>query len=1150
MSERRLARPEALRGMQLDRHAVIEASAGTGKTFTLEHLVVELVLGGATIDQILIVTFTEKATTELRLRVRSKLEELVADRGAPDGGGETGEWLTIDDQASSRLERALHGFDGATIATIHAFCQRVLRDNAFASGRLFEEQQVDGRDAFARVLRDVLRKDIATDPVRARWLETALAEGWTMTRLEDLLWKCLSARCELLPPFDVAANEALEAAIGALDTEALRVPSSPIALQRWGLPARKAHAIARHLCSLADVVDQARGGAPFTPRYVAAAKRATIAYVCEELRAASFDGSPLGRACSAALALARSTPSLTAAVAQTMLGPVREELSRRKRETGQFDFDDMLLLVDAALAGPRGDALRASMRDRWRYALVDEFQDTDETQWSILRRAFFEPHSRRSVLFLVGDPKQSIYRFRGADVDTYLRARGEILGTGGLPIPLLRSYRATPALVEATNALLDQGARQPFFTGPVEYSPVTCGRPERVLLDAEGRPVTPVHVLQLDGAIDLPRLGARIAFEILRIAGPEHPFRLDGRALTYSDIFVLTRKNDEARVVGGAFRAAGVPFVYYKEDGLFQSDEALEIRALLAAIDDPADRSCRASAWLTRFFDLPLADVDRARDLPASHPLVAHLARWKALAEARDFDRLFEAIVEDSGVLRREIFFGDGERELTNYVHIFEILLEHARQARVMLGDLVYLLSGLIDKTRLPLDIEGNLQRLESERRAVQIMTIHKAKGLEAPVVFLAGGLSPPRPDEPRVFHDGERRCAWIGNVPNEVKAKAAEEEREDEQRLMYVALTRAMGRLYVPSAMHDGDPVKVRGAYEIVHRRVCALVQEGHSLISVEAVTEAKVAPASAPANDTRLPTHAPPVHLLRATDDNRAYRALREKHAGFIATSYTRMRSGRNRARSRSAIPEIMRDHSDRRDEKSSEEALSSTIDTPLRSAKASGVFVHELLERVPLASFDEADFDSWRARADIAALVEEALWIHRVDSAQRTHAEHLVWRAYSTEIDLPGSGARIDGFARAFRVVREMDFVFPVPNRRAFARGSIDLAFEHDGRTYFVDWKTDSRTDYSTGALVRHVEEHYGEQVRLYTLATIKLIDVEDRAAYERRFGGLLYCFLRGMDERGAGVWSMRPTWDEVVSWSDWLSKHGAAPAGETP
>jgi exodeoxyribonuclease V beta subunit len=150
-----------LRGVPLDRHAVLEASAGTGKTFTLEHLVVELILSAdVPIDRILVVTFTEKATNELRLRVRRKLEGLYRGEGEPpdDAQVRAGDFWTIDDAAQAKLARALQAFDGATIATIHAFCQRVLRENAFSSGRLFEEQQVDGRDSFARAMREALRR--------------------------------------------------------------------------------------------------------------------------------------------------------------------------------------------------------------------------------------------------------------------------------------------------------------------------------------------------------------------------------------------------------------------------------------------------------------------------------------------------------------------------------------------------------------------------------------------------------------------------------------------------------------------------------------------------------------------------------------------------------------------------------------------------------------------------------------------------------------------------------------------------------------------------------------------------------------------------------------------------------------------------------
>jgi exodeoxyribonuclease V beta subunit len=376
------------------------------------------------------------------------------------------------------------------------------------------------------------------------------------------------------------------------------------------------------------------------------------------------------------------------------------------------------------------------------------------------------------------------------------------------------------------------------------------------------------------------------------------------------------------------------------------------------------------------------------------------------------------------------------------------------------------------------------------------------------------------------------------------VKATAVEEEREDEQRLMYVAVTRAMGRLYLPGVTSDGEPGKVRGPYDSVHRRVFALLRAGSPLVSLEPIGVATAAMQIHPAaNDTKPETLPPPVHVLRR-EDARDYALLRARHAGARVTSYTRMRSGRGR--STSAVHDMMRERSERRDEKGLAEAPDAGSPVTLRSARASGVFVHELLERVPLASFSNTTFDAWRASADVAPLFDEALAIHRVDPAQRAHAEELVWRAYATSLVLPG-GKRIERIADASRVMREMDFVFSVADTHVFARGSLDLAFEHEGLTYFADWKTDSRSDYTGASLAQHVLDHYGEQVRLYALAVVKLLDLGDRARYEERFGGLLYCFLRGMDGSGAGVWSARPSWDEVQGWGEWLRKQGVALQG---
>jgi exodeoxyribonuclease V beta subunit len=1129
MIARRVARPDVLRHVPLDRHAVIEASAGTGKTFTLENLVVELVLAGeVAIDRLLVVTFTEKATNELRLRLRRKLEQLHRGEGEPPDEAQlaAGDFWTLDEAAHGKLSRALHAFDGATIATIHAFCQRVLRENAFASGRLFEEQQVDGRDAFARALREAMRRVVACDALRTPWLEAALRLGWTLSRIEELSWKCVQLRGELRPAFDPAA---LDAAIAAFPVEDARHLGGPDEMRAWGMPAATARKVGAQLYELALAVERARE-AKSAPELVTAAQDVDFPYLLEKLPAYLPRRGPTAHACAAALALARVTPTLTGALAHVVLDPAREEMARRKRAAGQYDFDDMLSLVDDALRGPRGPALARAMRERWAYALIDEFQDTDETQWSIFRRGFFEQaEGPRSVLYLVGDPKQSIYRFRGADVETYLAARDDVVASGGERVALSTNWRATPALVDATNAIFDASAAPPFFTGAIAYELVACGRQERTLVDGAGRPVSPLQVLRFEREVALPVLAARIARTVRTITEPARPWRLDGEPLAPRDVYVLTRTAAEGRVVGTALRTAGVPHAFFKEEGLFQTDEAREIRSLLVAIDDPADTARRLGAWLTPFFGLPLRDVERARDLPATHPYVARLHAWKTMAEERDFERLFESVVCDSGVLRREILFAEGERELTNYLHVLELLLEHARRTRATLRDLVRALSGLIDKTRLPLDLEGNVQRLESERRAVQIMTIHKAKGLEAAVVFVAGGWSWGGDATVRVCHEGGKRLVWVGKPPPGVKQRIQDEEREEDQRLMYVALTRAKGCLVLPCAAKDGAPARMSGAYGAVNRRVVELARAPSPLVTVEDVPPIALVPAS-PGGAAALESWRPPEALLAVEAASTEHARLRERHAGVVVTSYTRMRGGR--AQVRAAWPE---EAEARRVEKA-EESVDQVPATTLRSARASGVFVHEVLERVPLASFG-ASFDEWRVRPDVASLFDEAIAVHRVEPAQRAHAERLVWDAFTTPFALPDGGS-LERIAAAPRVVREMEFVFPLAGARTAVRGSLDLAFELGPRTYFVDWKTDSLASYAPGALGAHVREHYEDQVRLYALAVVKLLGVRSREELEERFGGIVYCFLRGLGGGGAGVWSARPGWDELLAWEEAL------------
>ena len=1156
MTPRRVLRPAALRAIPRDRSVVIEASAGTGKTFAIEHLIVDLLLSTqATLDSILVVTFTEKATAELRSRVRAKLDGLrfeeAGDSDEAKGAEQPADFWLIDDAARAKLDAALHAFDGASITTIHAFCQRLLREQSFASGRMFDERQVDGRDAFARAMRDALRRDVACDERRAVWLEAALRTGWSIARVEDLLWRCLQSRGDLQPTYDA---DALGRALASFPIQDARSQGLFAHLRSWGLHGTTANKVVTHLRALSDAVEQAIAGRDATS-FVVRSQELRFDYLLEKLPARPPASGAAARVCLAARDLAYRTPTFASSLAQALLPPVLAELGTRKREAGQYDFDDMLVLVDEALRGELAVPLTSAMRKRWRHVLIDESQDTDETQWSIFRRGFLDPPGP-STLCLVGDPKQSIYRFRGADVHTYLRARGEIETAGGARVTLDCNYRSSRELVSAYNAIFDQNAPTPIFTGDLEYSPLTCGRPDRVLVDGTGAPVKPVHVWRFawtTEATAFSALGERMAKEIRELVDPSRPWRLDGRGLDYSDVFVLTRAAREGRALAAALREARIPHTFYKQDGLFQTDEAREIHALLLAIDNPNDRARRLAAWLTPFFGISLASIERARDVPTTHPLVARLRTWKALADRREFDAMFESVVQDSGVFRREIFFADGERELTNYQQIIEHLVEYAHGTTVPLRDLTLVLGGLIAGTRLPLDVEGSVQRLESERPAVQVMTIHKAKGLEAPIVFVVGGFGGGRSDEVHLYHRDGRRRAWVGPIDDpEVDARVKAEEDEEQQRLMYVALTRAKGRLYLPCAVREtgpgrGDatslePKALRGPYDAVNRRIVELLRCGEAPLSVEPLSvdaEQLATPPLFVADAWRPPDLSPTEASHRD-----AYRSLRRQRAGAFVTSYTRMRGELAAGRATNErVP--------------AGTAGAGVAPGVLRGTRASGILLHHLLERVPLGSFKDSApssapeaFDVWRHRPDVSSLIDDALVAYRVDADSREHVERMVWGAFTTPLTV-SRGDRLAGIAAAANVVREMAFVFPVhddgprtfaPTRpaRGYVRGSIDLAFEHAGLTYFVDWKSDSLASYSPESLDRHVAAHYATQAQLYAVAVVKLLGLETREAYEAQFGGMLYCFVRAFDGAGQGLWSERPTWNTLVAWEAALAQ----------
>jgi len=822
----RYPKPESLDDIVSRPFGVVEASAGTGKTYLLVHLIVDRILAGTRIENILVVTFTEKATHELSSRLRALLLQIHAQSQTLAQAEVSGPHWVVGIVEQARLEAAIAAIDRCTIATIHGFCQRVLTEHAFGHGRLFEQKAVDSWTAFHDAFRETLRTELARDPDTQAWLEVWLSQtgpldrdsnqptGRTIDALEQLLFKACEARragSVLGPRFEEGA------AMDAAETLAQWAQPGRLQLEGNGIKAGTAKALRVRLQPLVAAAARCAQTRELSPLLCETdrlrdRKAEFLGFSAPQI--AALQGK-LPELWQALLTFEAQTPSLNAAITLRFLPLIERRLASHKQAQGLFDFQDLLSLVHDHITSAQGYAARAQLRAQYNVALIDEFQDTDSIQWRIFETLFVDTPTR-NALYLIGDPKQAIYGFRGADVTTYLAARQTIEDRGIETHHLVNNYRASPALIQATNTLLKASPAGSFFDGPITYdTPVCAGLQERRFVDALGQDLAPVVLLQVSPETSGDKAGlraspvrhhlcARIVEEIQNLL--QAPPRIhDGpettTPLTPSEIFVLTRTGREGLQVGDALSAVGIPHAFVQQAKLFQSEEARSVRAVLAAIADPNDRRARFAAFTSQIYDVDPADLIAHPLMLDESPLTAQLQQWHEVARARNYEELFERITDESGFERRRLLFAEPERTAVNVAHIFEVLLSSFARDRPPLHSLLRDLDAAIAGLREP-DIDDPLeQRLQSDGEAVQIMSIHKAKGLEASTVFLFGGFTRFAGPEPlHVHHQGGKRFAHIGRVDKaDIGAAIDADLAQEEQRLYYVALTRAKARLYLP---------------------------------------------------------------------------------------------------------------------------------------------------------------------------------------------------------------------------------------------------------------------------------------------------------------------------------------------------------------
>ncbi len=1170
----RYPRPEEL-GRLGRGHHVVESSAGTGKTYLLEHLFVDLLLTrGLSCEEILVVTFTEKATAELVIRLRALIARLAGLREddpkaieaaqAPAGTS----WL-IDDKAKKLLGEALLAFDRASIFTIHGFCQRVLREHAFVQGRFFDEELIGEETAFGDAFHEVLRTDVASDGDLATGIAGWLTSGESIAALEKLLRECDAEKATgLRPRFDRAR---LLAAMAAWRPVAAEDELLKRRLKLAKVHGSSAKSVIARLARASEIVTSCAGS---PVRLLAEMQRFVheprmqdgLGFVLERLL-----GAPAGASLADLMAMVRdlheAAVPLEAYLAGRLSPLIRERAAGRKRRAGLFDFSDMLHLVARALAdpGPAGSALVEALRRRYRHALIDEFQDTDETQWSIFRRIFVES-SEGHAITVIGDPKQAIYGFRGADVHAYLGARQALQAAGGTRLVLDRNFRSTAGIVEATNSIFDQTAE--FFRrdGGISYDqPVRCGRADLQWLEESTTPAAPVVVFGLTSAGQPMRAPAAratvqtaIVEELRVLLDPASPLHLRGhgdgdRRLRARDVFILTFTNAESHAIGRALAAAAIPFAFYKLGALFASPEAAEVRSVLRAIALPEDRSLRARALLTGFFDLDVTGAAACLDLGASAGPLRLLAHFAALAGEGDIPALFASMVDDSGIVRRELLANTSERTLTNIMHVLEVLQAEWARSHASLPELADLLDAFIRGTQKPPSREGDLQRLETDKDAVQILTVHKAKGLEADVVFVYGGTGERRCGPPiRLLHDGGQRVLQVGRLDRTAKHLAEQETEDERSRLLYVALTRARYRLYLP---HYPPELTLTGPYRRANQRLTDLLGERHEracphfrvrICPALSVRGRAVGLVRAPWPDA-LSSQA----LAPAREPN-DLAAIKAERSGFIVTSYTAVK------RARADIAAVETDLRLSGELVLGESDPQADTEHELPGGAETGIFLHDILATVVLADLaGTKSFADWYAKPSVTRHLERMGRRHARPAAHVPLAARLVHRAYTVRMRL--GGGVIAGLASAPVALREVEFLFPIPEpshpllarpragtwtvARGVVKGFVDLLFEHDGRVFVCDWKSDVLHTFDQDALARHCGQSYDVQARIYTLAALRLCDIRTPADYARRFGGVVYCFLRGLGNERAhddgvgssdGIHFRKPTWDEILSW----------------
>ncbi|MBD8413590.1 exodeoxyribonuclease V subunit beta [Klebsiella pneumoniae] len=1138
---------------------LIEASAGTGKTFTIAALYLRLLLGlggeaayprAISVEELLVVTFTEAATEELRGRIRSNIHELriACLRGESDNPLYSALLAEIADKddAAKTLLLAERQMDEAAVFTIHGFCQRMLSLNAFESGMLFEQQLIEDESRLRyQACADFWRRHCY--PL-TRDIAAVIHDVWKGPR--DLLksldrWLQGEAPQLKSPP---APNETLaerhQQIIARIDSlkQQWREQVGEIegVLENSGLDRRKFNR--GNQGKWMEKVNAWAQEETLSYQLPDALEKFAQSFLLERTKAGGEP--PVHPLFSAVESLLASSLTLTDLVLARAMVEIRDAVAREKRRRGELGFDDMLSRLDEALRGDSGETLASAIRQRFPVAMIDEFQDTDPQQYRIFRRIW--RRQPETALLLIGDPKQAIYAFRGADIFTYMKARSDVAAHYTLDT----NWRSSPGMVGSVNRLFSL-SDNPFMFHEIPFLPVKAAAKNKGLrftVDAADVPAMNVWLMPGDtvGSGDYQTFMAQLCATQIRdwlSAGQR------GRALLWrgetsrpvqaSDITVLVRNRLEAAQVREALQTLGIPSVYLSNrDSVFETLEAQELLWLLQAVLAPERENTLRSALATSMFGLTALDIENLnQDEQAWDALVEEFSEYRQIWRQRGVMPMLRALMTARHIAENLLATRGGERRLTDILHISELLQEAASQLESEHALVRWLAQHIAEPDS---NAASQQMRLESDKHLVQIVTIHKSKGLEYPLVWLPF-IARFRKQDQAFYHDRETFAAVLDLGQDEASLELAEAERlAEDLRLLYVALTRAVWHCSLGVA-----PLSSRksGNSDFHLSALGRLLQAG------EAMDAAGLAARLADFCHGDIALQIPgeldltPWQAHAATIPRLSARELQRRIADdWRVTSYSGLQQ-HGFSGGQDLLPRLDVDAA----------GVGEVVEEPQLTphqfprGAAPGTFLHSLFEEL---DFTQPVPEGWMAEklqlsgfdAQWAPVLTD--WLGGVlktrlpgpDIAlnQLAARDKQVEMAFYLPIAQLLTAERLDALIRQYDPLSADTPPLDFRQVRGMLKGFIDLVFRHEGRYYLLDYKSnwlgEDREAYTRPAMEQAMRAHrYDLQYQLYSLALHRYL--RHRLAdydYDRHFGGVIYLFLRGMDgqEGGQGIFTTRP------------------------